>query len=269
MTVEHLPDLHPPAFGDVIDASRPILSFAWESEEAHRVASHAHPRGHIIQVEQGACWATTPEGRWLVPSGQGIWVPPWIHHEVLTRGPVAARVIFVDPAYSEPLPAAPGTVAVSPLLAELIRRACAFGNDYPEGGRESRLARVMLDEFAAMEPTALLVPASEDQRLGRAMARLIETPSAAVGLRDVARGSGASERTLARLFVRETGMTWTEWRTRLILVEAIDRLSRGTSVSRVAIELGYSTPSSFTYMFRKNLGVSPGTYWDCEDGGRH
>lgn len=260
MSVEKLPDLNPPNFGDVIDPGRPILSFAWESEDPRRVASHSHPRGHIIVVERGACWASTPEGRWLVPSGQGIWVPPHVHHEILTRGPVAARVIFVDPAYAAPLPASAGTVAVTGLLRELIQRACAFGNEYPEGGRESRLARVMLDEFAAMEPTDLLIPLSKDPRLGRAMARLVAGPATTGGLRELARGTGASERTLARLCVRDTGMTWSQWRTRLLLVEAIDRLSRGVPVTRVAAELGYSTPSAFAYMFRKNLGLSPGAY---------
>jgi AraC-like DNA-binding protein len=75
----------------------------------------------------------------------------------------------------------------------------------------------------------------------------------------VAKHAGASPRTLARLFVRETGLNFTQWKTRLVLVEAIDRLARGAAVTDVALAFGYS-PSSFAYMFRANLGVAPGEY---------
>lgn len=55
-------------------------------------------------------------------------------------------------------------------------------------------------------------------------------------------------------------MTFTQWRTRLLLIEAIERLTHGATVTEVALDLGYSTTSSFVYMFRSNLGVSPGAY---------
>jgi AraC-like DNA-binding protein len=76
----------------------------------------------------------------------------------------------------------------------------------------------------------------------------------------VARKAGASPRTLERLFRNETGMTFSQWKTRLLLIEAIERLARGASVTEVALDLGYSTTSSFVYMFRSNMGVSPGSY---------
>jgi AraC-like DNA-binding protein len=45
-----------------------------------------------------------------------------------------------------------------------------------------------------------------------------------------------------------------------VLVESIERLSRGATVTQVALDLGYNSTSSFVYMFRSNLGVSPGHY---------
>jgi AraC-like DNA-binding protein len=261
--MRRLPDLNPPPFGDVRDHGRPILSFAWNKEGAHRAAAHSHPRAHIIQPLSGTYWAASPEGNWLVPSGQALWIPPLVHHEVYSHGSVSARMIFVDQEHADALPARCGTVLVSPLLSQLIERAMEYGNDYPTDGPAVRLARVMLDELTRMEVAPLLVPTSKEPRLSRAMAQMIENPGRQDSIERLARGTGASARTLARLFRTETGMTFREWRARLRLVESIERLQRGATVSEVAFDLGYGGVSSFVYMFRRHMGTPPATYIAC------
>ena len=268
MNVDELPDLHPPDFGAIVDPARPILSFAWRAEGPHRAAAHRHARGHIIHADTGALRAATPEGTWLVPAGQAIWIPPAIHHEVYAHGPVSARMLFVDPAYAAPLPMQCGTVKVSALLAELVARCVGYGNDYPPEGPAANLARVLLDELAAMRPAPLLLPISRSPRLVRVMERLIADPGSSDGIEQAASRCGASVRTLARLFRSETGMTFSQWKTRLHLVEATERLARGASVTEVAIDLGYASTSSFVYMFRRHMGVSPGRYRERAGAGR-
>jgi AraC-like DNA-binding protein len=258
--VDRLVDLNPPNFGDICDPSRPILSFAWQADGPHRAAAHSHPRAHIIFPESGVYWVSTPEGDWLVPSGQAIWVPPNVHHEVYSHGPVTARILFVDPTYVDPLPARSGTVKVSDLLTELVLHAADYGNDYTPDSPAARVAHVLLDELAALEVAPLLLPLSKEPRLARVMEKLIEEPSAGKNIETVAKEAGASPRTLARLFRGETGMSFSQWRTRLVLVQSIDRLARGASVTEVAVDSGYGSVSSFVYMFRSNLGVSPGRY---------
>lgn len=71
-------------------------------------------------------------------------------------------------------------------------------------------------------------------------------------------GSGASARTLARLLRSETGMSCAQCRTRLRLVESIERLARGTAVTQGAFDLDFGTVSSFVHMFRSDLGETPG-----------
>ena len=68
---------------------------------------------------------------------------------------------------------------------------------------------------------------------------------------------GASTRTLARHFERETGMTLRAWRTRLRLLRAIEWLAQGRSPTVIAHELGYASASAFNYMFRVEMGISP------------
>ncbi len=58
-----------------------------------------------------------------------------------------------------------------------------------------------------------------------------------------------------------------EWRRQMRLLEAIDRLGKGHTVTRVALDLGYESPSAFIAMFRRTLGASPGKYFrDAESG---
>lgn len=45
---------------------------------------------------------------------------------------------------------------------------------------------------------------------------------------------------------------------------ALPRLAAGESVTRVALDLGYASPSAFTRMFRRVLGVSPSEYLDAQ-----
>lgn len=260
MAVDVLTNLDLPRFGEVCDPDRPILSYAWSAPGAHRAAAHAHPRGHIITPVSGAYWVKVDAGAWLVPSGQAIWIPPLAPHEVYSRGAVSARILFVDPSRAAGLPACTGTARVSALLSELTTRAVEYGNDYEPGGSAARLAEVLLDELASLETAPLLVPISQEPRLARLMALLVEDPACTLSLTELASGAGASPRTLARLFEAEAGMTYTQWRTRLRLVASIERLTQGASVTDVAADLGYASASAFVYMFRTNLGVSPGRY---------
>ena len=70
--------------------------------------------------------------------------------------------------------------------------------------------------------------------------------------------AGASERTLARLFVRETGLGFGEWRQRLRLLLSLDALEAGDSVTDVALAHGYESTSAFIAAFRGMFGVTPG-----------
>lgn len=75
---------------------------------------------------------------------------------------------------------------------------------------------------------------------------------------------GASARTLARLFMTETGLSFAAWRAQVRLLAALARLAAGEKVTSVALDLGYDSPSAFIAMFRRQLGVTPSRYFDAE-----
>lgn len=263
MDVEKLPKLQLPDFGETIDPDRPVLSYDWQAEGAHRAAEHAHPRAHIIQPLSGAYWVLTGEGTWLVPQGLAIWIPPDIHHQVYSHGSTSARILFVDPAFAGPLPPRPGTVRMTPVLDALLARALEYGNEYGPNSPAARLARVMLDELERMEFSTLFLPVASNPRLARVMARVIDKDTEQrppLGIDEIAAEAGASPRTLARLFRAETGMSYGQWRRNLLFARALERLEKGASVTEVAFDLGFSSASAFVYSFRRKLGVPPGQY---------
>ena len=86
-------------------------------------------------------------------------------------------------------------------------------------------------------------------------------------LENSARRVNVSSRTLARRFYQETGLQFSDWVRRARLMEALTRLARGDSVLAVSLELGYESPSAFSAMFRRLLGVSPTDYFPPAETG--
>ena len=85
----------------------------------------------------------------------------------------------------------------------------------------------------------------------------MENPAERRTLGDLATIAGSSERTIARLFVAETGLSFGDWRRRLRLIQSVERLVEGEAVTTVALDMGYESPSAFIAMFRRTLGSSP------------
>ncbi|MCA6122748.1 AraC family transcriptional regulator [Bradyrhizobium sp. WSM 1704] len=66
-----------------------------------------------------------------------------------------------------------------------------------------------------------------------------------------------TSKTMHRLFAKETGMTFGEWRQQAHLLFALERLARGERVVDVALDSGYASQSAFSAMFRRHFGVPP------------
>jgi AraC family transcriptional regulator len=77
-------------------------------------------------------------------------------------------------------------------------------------------------------------------------------------LADIASGVNASLFHVCRSFRRSTGMTLHAYRNQLRLRTALERLEDGSAdLSRLAMDLGYSSHSHFTASFRHVFGVTP------------
>ena len=155
---------------------------------------------------------------------------------------------------------------VGTLLRELILCGVDLPQLYALGGPEERLVLVLLDEIRAMQVAPLHLPQPRDPRLLKLATALGRDPADRRDLEQWSRAVAASPRTLARLFRRETGLTFGRWRQQLRLLRALEWLAGGRSVTDIALSLGYDSTSAFVAMFRRNLGHTPGRYFSDQAG---
>lgn len=244
------------------DLPRAVVVTANDYAAGSVFPDHAHRRGQFAFASRGTISLTTPEGRWLVPPQRACWVPAGVAHAMAMRGPVTMLNVFVaaDEVAAVRLPARCGVYAVSALLRHLMDNAVDLPAMYDLDGRGGRLMQLLVAEIAAMPRLSLHAPLPRDPRLVRTCQQLFDAPSIAASLDEVAAEAGMSRRTFTRQFRADTGVGFAEWRQQVCLLAAIERLDAGQPVTRIALDLGYASPSAFSSAFRRVLGESPSRY---------
>ncbi|WP_425266065.1 helix-turn-helix transcriptional regulator [Amycolatopsis tolypomycina] len=131
----------------------------------------------------------------------------------------------------------------------------------PDGSPRARLLlEVVLTELVRAEQEPLRLPEPADPRLKAVTDLLHADPACPATLAELGRRTGASERTLSRLFGSELAMSFHQWRTLLRVQRSLLELGDGTSVTDTATRLGWANPGSFIDAFTDLLGQTPGRY---------
>lgn len=238
---------------------RPLAAFARDYAPGEATGWHRHARARLFHATAGVMRAQTARARFVVPPGRALWVPAGMPHAVSTEGEVAMRALFFRADAEVVREGEAVVLAVCPLLRELILAACANPLEWDEGGRGGRVAALVLDEVAAaprLSPLAL--PAPVDARLRRLADALAAEPASDLTLEEWGARCGATARTLARLFRRETGMGCARWRRALRLAEVAALLAQGVPPARAAARVGYASAPAFGVAWRAAFGGTPG-----------
>lgn len=235
----------------------PVRGLAVTYRDGARLDRHTHPWAQLVYAASGTMRVATPQATWLVPPTRAIWVPGGVTHEIEMRGRVAMRTLYLAPAGDDPRLAACRAIEVAPLLRELILHIVKLGMLDVEDAAHARLEGLLVDLLAAGETAPLELPLPSDARARGFAERLLAEPGAEASFAELARGSGASLRTLQRLFLGETGLSLELWRGRARMQQAVVSLSAGASVTTAALDAGYQSPSAFIAAFKRAFGVTP------------
>jgi AraC-like DNA-binding protein len=246
---------------DCQDVARPVAAMALDVPRGRIDALHTHRRAQLLYACSGVMSVVTSAGAFVVPPQRAVWLPGGVEHEVHYGVPVSLRTLYIEPRVHAQLPTQCRVLEVSDLLRSLILAAVKLPTDYDVEGRGGKIMSLLLDEIAAMPTVPLQAPMPRDVRLARVCRAMFKDPMHERRLEDIARAVGISRRTVTRLFRRETGMSFAAWRQHVRLLEALSRLAAGRSVTAVALDVGYRSPSSFTTMFRRTFGVTPSHYF--------
>ncbi len=218
---------------------------------------HSHRKGQLIFALGGGVTCRVPNGLWMVPPHCGVWVPGGMAHSNIATANARIFFVFIEPDGAD-LPERCCTLSISPLLRELIVELSDRAEQ--DEARQERLAKLLLTELPRMPVQQLHLPISSEPRLKRIAETLAENPSDRSTLADWAGRVALSESSLARLVVRETGLTFGRWRQQLHLIVALRELAAGATVQQVSADLGYESVTAFITMFKKALGKPPAKY---------
>lgn len=250
-----------PEVAELESLPQPVVAYRRDLVDGERIPPHRHRRAQLVYASEGVMTVTTADGAFVVPPQRAVWLPGGMEHRIDARGPVAMRTLYVGPGAAPDLPTEVCVLHVTALLRELILAAVDMPQSFGPTSPEHRLMSVILDQIRVLPVAPLSLPMPKDRRLRRLAEALLDDPSDGRGLEAWARDAGASPRTLARLFQRETAMSFRAWRQQLRLLRAMEMLAAGQSVTTVALDLGYDSPSAFTAMFRRTLGTTPKRYF--------
>jgi len=248
-------------FTEIDDDPMPIASKATDYPAGHVIAPHTHLRGQLVYAERGVVMLVAEGGSWIVPPTRAVWIPAGTLHNLRCIGAVHLRSLYVLPGVTPHLPAHAQAVAVSPLLRELILAAVAVIPPYVADSRDGRVMRLLLDELRALPVLPLHLPQPADARLRRICGRLAKRLDDTSTLADWAVALDVDAKTIQRLFARETGMTFGQWRQQARLLHALERLALGDKVVDIALALGYDSPSAFATMFKRQFGATPSAFF--------
>lgn len=230
---------------------------SWDFTNGQTIPEHFHPEHQLVYASAGVMTVHTPQGVWVAPPLRAVWIPSKTPHWISHSGHVSMRTLYFLPKLRRGLPAECVVMNVSPLLRELILHACRFKHLHRRVPEQRRIIDVILDQLEVVGSIPLQLAHPSDARARRVVDALSADPADERTLEKLCRDSGASKRTVERIFLRETKMTFAKWRQQLRLLRSMELLASGEKVTAAALEAGYTSASAFIAMFRRELGTTP------------
>ncbi|MBR9856490.1 MAG: AraC family transcriptional regulator [Gammaproteobacteria bacterium] len=247
-----------PPFTDKLPEPMVLRTAAVSRDSAY--PRHRHPWGELVYSFSGVMHVKVGEHRYLAPSQYALWLPPNIEHQGMNHYETHHLSLYIAPPLSERLPGNICALTVSPLIRALLEHLRDHPEIPPYSESYRRLLHCLLDLLESASCAGSYLPAADDPVLGSILEALEANPGDNRSLQQIAREAHLTERTLIRRCQKELGMTLTEWRQRLRVVKAMDRLQGGEKVESIAYDMGYSTPSAFIAMFHRLTGTTPNGY---------
>lgn len=221
---------------------------AWES--------HWHQNFHeVLWGSRGVLTVETARGVFMVPPGLGLLVPAGEEHAVLAGPRAEFRCTFFHTQLGAAPGDGPGAIAMPTVLQELLLHFERNDADLSLR-RDSESVAFRMLRPRDLRVMGIVLP--QDDRLRTVARGILDDPAEDCTLELWGFRVGASPRNLSRLFIRETDMTFAQWRLQARLRIALGLLLEGLPVGRVARRVGYLSVSAFVAAFRKEMGQTPG-----------
>ncbi|MTJ81512.1 MAG: helix-turn-helix transcriptional regulator [Telmatospirillum sp.] len=240
--------------------ARPVVAIGNDYPPSCELAPHCHGRDQFLYAAKGVLAVSTAEGAWVAPPERGIWIPAGVSHAVRMVGTVSTRSVLIVPGLCPEPGRQCRVLAVSDLLRSLLVTADSLEPDYDPEGRDGLVMTLLLWELRRAPVVPLSVPFPSTAALAERCRAFLERPDPHATIDQWSADLGLGRKTFTRLFRKETGMSFAQWRQQACLLVALPRLANGDPVTTIALDLGYDSPASFATMFKRLLGIPPSRY---------
>lgn len=210
----------------------------------------SHSVDELTWAVRGRAVVITADRRLIVTPGHAIYIPAGHSHDVSVPPGSSVRPLF--------LPTIQRLGGVAHQIArdeELDRLQEAMSCCQDPAELEER-TRAFVEQMVRADRSGT-PPMPSDPRAAAVARAVLHRPWEATSLADHARAARVSTRTLQRLFLTGTGLSFSQWRARTRLAAGVDALHTGATVTEAARGCGY-TPSAFIARYRTCFGTTPG-----------
>ena len=251
------------------DAGRdmPVTGINLEYQADEEIPLHELDVCQLIHSVLGVMVVSMSSAKWIVPPNRAVWMPARVTHSIRAVSSVALRILYIHSHVSVEMPSRCTVVAIGPLLRELILAATRVTLPYQAASRDGHLMQLLLDEMVELKSLPLSLPLTNDSRLKVIESAISRFPGDQCTERQWARRLRIDPKTIHRLFVRDTGMSFGRWRQQARLMRALELLATGKRILDVAVAVGYSSPTAFSTMFQRHFGCAPSAYFSPQNLG--
>ncbi len=217
---------------------------------------HNHPWHQLVYATQGTLIIRLAESWHVITPEQAAWIPIGVRHATAALTDSTFRTLYISTEAID-MPAQVRVLSVSSLLRNLIIELDGLPSDAASQSYRCALHQTVLRhlEREPHDEASLIWPSHP--KLRQLCETLYDHPADTRSMADLAHANGMSERTLIRRCHSDLAMPLSLWRQRMRLFRALEWLGQNRSITEIAFDLGYSSPSAFGYMFRTAMGLSP------------
>jgi AraC-like DNA-binding protein len=241
-----------------LGSPKPLIVRAQSLPAKSYFAEHSHRWNQLVYAIAGALTVNTQGKSIVISSEQAVWLPTNTRHSVGSLMGAEFRSLWVANNATRGVTSQTTLIRVSPLLRALIVEAASLKEE--DRRYADRVIALILEQLRRATPISGALPWPTHPALLALCENLYADPADVRHNEYWGHELGMSPRTLTRRFESEVGMSLRSWRQRLRLFRAIELLGSDLPITEIALSLGYSSASSFIFMFRSEMSVSPLRY---------
>lgn len=250
----HHPRIIPPGY---LLTTRTLKTDYVDDEDGCPEQAHCHQDHTLLWPERSSGEVHVAGQRHTLRLGQGLWLPARVTHSIERRSSAPLSATYIDPSAQHEAIESVEYVVVNPALRELLKHLAMHA--MPRDVR-LRAQSVAIDLITRESRPTIELPLPTNPRISGIARAIMRDPADNRTIQAWAHTTSQSERTIARGFRTETGLSFTQWRTRARLGLAVQLLGEDMPVGQVSRRVGYATNSAFTAAFQRAMKQPPSDF---------